>query len=186
MFLLQIAAIVLACIVLIAAAVSIWCWSRPRKPPRIERKKHSHFDPVLGICDVEMPVEGQWGRVTCQTQIDDSKCTFSDSFSDGVDSAPAIKLCLERLRSFYRLASNPEQLKICKNALQEAFAFHEALYPKLPLSIEVLKERARLSHVRVTNADQASFTFRHPIFMGGGTITMHVGSNGNISFVGVP
>lgn len=185
---LQIATIVLASSVLIAIAIlALRNWSGRPQRSGIEPQKHVQFDSILGKCDIRMPVVGQLGTVSCESQIDGSNCSFSDCFSGNErDYAAEIELCLARIRIFYRLANNPEQIKICKKSLQKAFTFHEVLYPNLPLSIEVLQSGARLSHVRIDNEDQGSFTFYHPVFMGGATITMHVGSDGEIKGVGVP
>lgn len=179
----------LSAIIATVAALVIWrwLWIRSGRQRRVEPTKLEIIDTELGRCEVVLPVPGQTlGSVRCWASVEQNKCEFADYFSEGQENKVLVQKSLERLRTFFRIAGDPQLLKICKNSLYEAMPFHVALYPKTPLSEESLKVGARLVYVAVRSNGVADFKFHHPVFMEGGTITMHVASNGTVSLVGVP
>jgi hypothetical protein len=158
------------------------------RPPVAEPQAHELFDAVLGRCEVCMPVSEKTvcGEIRCWANIEGRNCEFVSSFSNGPEINKAIDHSLKQLRIFYQLGTNHEHLKLCKNSLFEAMPFHRAICPTVSLSECELKSEARLICVRVIDDDRASFRFSNPVFMAGRTISMHVGSDGSVSFVGVP
>ncbi|WP_425614906.1 hypothetical protein NA78x_004790 [Anatilimnocola sp. NA78] len=145
------------------------------------------MDAVLGRCEVQMPVaeQGRLGVIEFQAMIEGHDCLFQDTFCEDEDRETAIEQCLMRLRVFYRLANNPEQMKSCRNILIENMDFHRTLYPKVRLSEDELKAGARLTGVAVNDGDEAWFKFFHPNFMEGRTITIEVDADGTASNLGV-
>jgi hypothetical protein len=189
MTLVQICVVALISILVIALAFAISRYRlRLRQPRWIEPEIHEQIDPILGRCEIQMPVADQngCGVVRCWAHIDSRQCEFTASFFGSSESGMPIEESLEQLRKFYRLATDQQQLKLCKNSLFEAMPFHNAICPNVPLSDTELKDGAELCLVQVIDEGEASFTFSNAVFMGGRTITMHVGSDGSVSFVGVP
>jgi hypothetical protein len=130
-------------------------------------------DPLLGRCDVTMPLEHTCGTIRCVALIDGSECEVSGLILDSLERAVA------ELKQFWPLITNPEQIKVCRNALLEQLPAHQVMCPKIPLSPEDMKAKAQLRCVRVS-PDDVDFQFFHRVFLEGGTIIVTVDPQGKV------
>ena len=142
------------------------------EPPET-RETRVITDRLLGRCDVTMPLENTCGTIRCTAVIDGSECEVSGLILDSLEGAIA------ELKQFWPLITNPEQIKICRNALLEQLPAHQVMCPKIPLSPEDMKAKAQLRCVHVS-PDDVDFQFFHRTFLEGRTIIVTVDPQGNV------